>query len=168
MCYSTNINHTDNNAYIGVFHYLNIDFCAFIPEVQTTNIDSIRSMICHGIQSTGSDTVIAQVHNDKGRFDEDFVDDIQIKVTEQHDNSCDCLSSFVATTEARVRFLAGLPIRGSVITSSNQSIPCSDSTSNSNSNDVTNIINITGPENLGLLNGSTIVECAVSIEHSEW
>lgn len=163
MYYSTKLNHADNNAYIDVFHHLNIDFCAFCPKVQATNMDSIRSMICHWIQSTGPDTAIAQAHNHQGRFDDDFLDDIQIKVTEQYDNSCYRLSSFVATTEARVQFSAGLPMGGSIITSSNQSIPCSDSTSTSNSNNITNITNITDAENSELLNGSTIVEFAVSI-----
>jgi len=45
---------------------------------------------------------------------------------------------------------------GSAITRSSQPIPCSNS--NSNSNDITNM---TSMENMGLVDGITIVECAM-------
>jgi len=54
----------------------------------------------------------------------------------QPDNSFNRLSSFVAATEASMRFSAVLP----AIACSSQPVPCSDS--NSNSNDITNMTSI--------------------------
>jgi len=71
-------------------------------------------------------------------------------------NSFNRLSSFVAATEASMRFSAVLP----AIASSSQPVPCSDSNSNSNSNDITNMTSV---ENTGLVDGSTIVEGAMSL-----
>jgi len=106
---------------------------------------------------------MAQPHNDQGSFDKDFLDYIPEELIEQPDNSLNCLSSFVAATEASMRFSAVLPMGGSAIASSSQPIPCSDSNSNSNSNDLTSITNMTSIENMGLVDGSTIVEGAMSL-----
>jgi hypothetical protein len=99
---------------------------------------------------------MAQPHNDQGSFDEDFLDYVPEELIEQPDNSFNRLSSFVAATEASMRFSAVLP----AIASSSQPVPCSDSNSNSNSNDITNMTSV---ENTGLVDGSTIVEGAMSL-----
>jgi hypothetical protein len=89
------------------------------------------------------DPLMAQPHNDQGRFDEDFIDYVPKELIEQPNTSYNQLSSFVATTEAVMRFSAVLPVGGSAIASSSQSVPCS----NSNSNDITSIANMTHVEN---------------------
>jgi len=106
---------------------------------------------------------MAQPYNDQGSFDEDFLDYIPEELIEQPDNSFNRLSSFVAATEASMRFSAVLPMGGSAIASSSQPIPCSNSNSNSNSNDIISITNMTSIENTGLVDGSTIVEGAMSL-----
>jgi len=111
-------------------------------------------MIRRRIHSTGTDPARAQPHNDQGSFDEDFLDYVPEELIEQPDNSFNRLSSFVAATEASMQFSAVLP----AIASSSQPVPCSDS--NSNSNDITNMTSI---ENIGLVNGGTIVEGAMSL-----
>jgi hypothetical protein len=95
---------------------------------------------------------MAQPHNDEGSIDEDFLDYLPEQLIEQPDNCFNRLSSFVAATEASMRFSAILP----AITSSSQPDPCSDS--NCNSNDITNR---TSYENMGLVDGRTIVESAM-------
>jgi len=97
---------------------------------------------------------MAQPHNDQGSFDEDFLDYVPEELIEQPDNSFNRLSSFVAATEASMRISAVLP----AIASSSQPIHCRDS--NSNSNDITNMTSV---ENTGLVDGSTIVEGAMSL-----
>jgi len=82
---------------------------------------------------------------------------------EQTEDSFNCLCSFVAATEASMQFSAVLPMGGSAIPSSSQPVPCSNS--NSNSNEITNITSI---ENRGLLDGSMIVEGAMSLAGQEW
>jgi len=121
-------------------------------------IGNIYSMIRWCIHSTGTDPVLAQPHNNHGSFDEDFLDDVREELTQQPDNSSNRLRCFVTATEACMRFSAVLPIGRSAITSSSQPMPCSDS--NSNSNDITNITSI---ENMESVNGSTIVESAMSL-----
>ena len=153
-CDTRNINHTVNNACTDVFHRLDADFRSSSPEVQAKKIDNIRSMIRRRIHSTGTDPAMAQPHNDQGSFDEDFLDYVPEELIEQPDNSFNRLSSFVAATEASMRFSAVLP----AIASSSQPVPCSDS--NSNINDITNMTNI---ENTGLVDGSAIVEGAMSL-----
>jgi len=160
-CNTRNINHVVNNACIDVFHRLYADYLSSLPEVQAKNIDNIRCMIRQRIQSTGMDPVMAQPHNDQGSYDEDFFDYIPEELIEHPDNSINLLSSSVAATEASMRFKAVLPIGGSAIASSSQPIPCSNS--NSNSNEITSITNMTSVENTGLVNGSTIVEGAMSL-----
>jgi hypothetical protein len=155
-CDTRNINHAVNNAYTDVFRRLDTDFRSSSPEVQAKKIDNIRSMIRRRIHSTGTDPAMAQPHNDQGSFDEDFLDYVPEELIEQPDNSFNRLSSFVAATEASMRFSAVLP----AIASSSQPVPCSDSNSNSNSNDITNMTSV---ENTGLVDGSTIVEGAMSL-----
>ena len=62
-----------------------------------------------------------------------------------------------------MRFSAVLPMGGSAIAGSSQPVPCSDS--NSNSNDITNMTSI---ENTGLVDGSMLVEGAMSLGDEEW
>jgi hypothetical protein len=109
-------------------------------------------MISRMINSTGTDPVMAQPHNDQGCVDEDILDYIPEELIKQPDNSFNCRSSFVAATEASMRFPAVLP----AIASSSQPVPCSNS--NSNSNDITNITSV---DNTGLIDGSTIVQGAM-------
>jgi len=52
-----------------------------------------------------------------------------------------------------MQFSAVLPIGASAIASSSQPVPCS----NSNSNDITSITYMASVENMGLVDGSTIV-----------
>jgi len=158
MCNTRNIHHAVNNACEAVFRRLNADFRSSLPEVQAKKIDNIRSIICRRIHSTGTDPAMAQPHNNQGGFDENFLDYVPEELIEQPDNSFNRLSSFVAATEASMRFSAVLPMGGSAIASSTQPVPCSNS--NSNSNDITNITSI---ENTGLVDGSTIVEGAISL-----
>jgi len=153
-CNTRNINHAVNNECTNGFCRLDGDFCSSSPDVQAKEIDNIRSMIRRRIDSTGTDPAMAQPHNDQGSFDEDFLDYVPEELIEQPDNSFNRLSSFVAATEASMRFSAVLPATAS----SSQPIPCSDSNSNSN-----NITNMTRVENTGLVDGSTIVEGAMSL-----
>jgi len=153
-CDTRNIDHAVNNACTDVFHHLDVDWRSSSPEVQAKKIDTIHSMIRRRIHSTGTDPAMAHPHNNQGSFDDDFLDYLPEELIEQPDNSFHCLSSFVAATEASMRFSAVLP----AIASSSQPIPCSDS--NSNSNDITNM---TSHENTGLVDGSTVVEGAMSL-----
>jgi len=101
--------------------------------------------------------------NDQGNCNEDLLENIPEELIEQPNNSFNHLSIFVAATEASVLLSADLPMDGSAIASSSQSIPCSDS--NSNSNDITNMTSV---ENTGFVDGSTIVEGAISLGGYEW
>jgi hypothetical protein len=112
-------------------------------------------MIHRRIHSTDTYPAISQPHNNQASFDEDFFDDVLEELIEQPDNSFNRLSSFVAAIEGSMQFSAVLP----AIVSSSQLVNCSDS--NRNSDDVTNM---TGFENTGLLDGSTIVYGAMSLE----
>jgi len=111
-------------------------------------------MIHRRIHASGTDPAMAQPHNDQASIGEDFLDYVPEELIEQPDNSFNHLSSFVAATDASMRFLAVLP----AIASSSQPVHCSNS--NSNSNDITNMTSI---ENTGLVDGSTIVEGAMSL-----
>jgi hypothetical protein len=100
---------------------------------------------------------MAQPHNDQGSFDEDFLDYVPEELIEHPDNSFNRFSSFVAATEASMRFSAVLP---PAIASHSQPAPCSNS--NSNRNDITNRTSI---ENTELVDGSRIVEGAILLGH---
>jgi len=156
-CYTRNINHAFNNACTDVFRRLDVDFCSSSPEVQANKIDNICRMIRRRIHPTGTDPVMAQPHNDQGSIDEDFPDYLPEELIQQPNNSLNHLRSFVAATEVSMRFSAVLAMGGSAITSSSQPIPCSKS--NRNSNDITNMTSV---EDMGLVDGSTIVEGAMS------
>jgi len=58
-----------------------------------------------------------------------------------------------------MQFSAILPMGESVIASSSHPVPCRDS----NSNDITNITNITSVENKGVVNGTSFQEGAISL-----
>jgi hypothetical protein len=141
-----------NTACSNVSCHLGTDFHSSLPEVVAQKIDNICSMICQRIQSTGTDSAMAQPGNDLGNFDEDSLDCVLEELIEQPDNSFNRLSSFVAATEASMRFSAVLP----AIASSNPPGPCSNSNSNCNG-----IPNMTSSENTGLVDGSTIVDVAM-------
>jgi hypothetical protein len=153
-CNTRHISHVVNNVSTDVYLRLDTDFRSSSPEVQAKKIDNIRSMICQRIYSTGTYPAIAQPHNNQGSFAEDFLNYVPEELIEQPDNSFNGLSSFVAATEASIRFSAVLP----AIASRSQPIPCSNS--NSNSNDITKMTCI---ENTRLVDGSMIVEGAMSL-----
>jgi len=157
-CDTRNIIHVVDDACADVFLCLDADFPSSLPEVQAKKIDNIRSMIRQRIHSTGTDPAMAQPHNDQGSFDEDLLDYVPEKLIELPNHSFNRLSRFVVATEASMRFSAVLPMGGSAIASSSQPVPCRDR--NSNSNDITNMTSI---ENTGLVDGSTIVEGAMSL-----
>jgi hypothetical protein len=110
-------------------------------------------MIRQMILSTGTDPAMAQPHNDQESLNEEFLDYVPEELKEQPENSCNRLSSFVAATEASMRFSAVLP----AIASSSQPFPCCDSISISN-----DITNMTRVECMGLVDGSTIVDGEMS------
>jgi len=126
-------------------------------------IDNIRSMIRRRIHSTGTDPSMAQPQNDQGSFDANFNDYIPGELLEHPDNSDHRLRTFVAATEASMGFSPALPMAESAVASSSQPIPCSNSNSNSNSSDITSSTNMTSIGNTGYIDGSTIVEGAMSL-----
>jgi hypothetical protein len=131
----------------------------FLPEFQAKKIDNIDSMICQRIHSTGMDAAMAQPHNNHGSVEHNFNAHILWELIEQPDDSFNYLSSFIADIETCMRFSAILTMGGSAIASSSQSIPCHNS--NTNSNDITSITEMTSVEITGLLDGSTFVEGAM-------
>jgi hypothetical protein len=130
----------------------------FLQECQAKKIDNIHSMICQRIYSTGMDPAMAQPHNDHDSFEQIINAYIVEELIEQPDNSFNCLSSFVADTETCMRFSAVLTVGGSAIASSSQPVSCC--SSNTNSNDINSITDMTSVGNTGLLDGSIIVEGA--------
>jgi len=101
-----------------VFHHLDVDFCSSSPEVSAKKIDNVRSMIWGMIYSTRIDPVMAQSHNDQGGIHLEFLVYALEEPIEQPNNSFNHLGSFVAATEAIMRFSAVLPMGGSHIASS--------------------------------------------------
>jgi len=161
-CSTRNINYSVKNGWTDVFCSLDMDVRSSLTEVQAKKIDNISSMTRRKIHSIGTDPAMPQPHNDQGSIDEDILDYVPEELIQQPDNSLNRLSSFVAATEASMRFSAVLPIGGSAtVASSSQPIPCSDS--NSTSNNITSITNITSVENTGLVDGSTFGEGAMSL-----
>ena len=153
-----NINPKVDSACTDVFRRLDADFRCYPQEVQAKTIHIMRIMIRQRIQSTGTDPAMVQPDNDHGSFDEAFLDYIPEELIEQRINSLKRLCSIVASTEASIRFPAVLPMCESAIDSSIQPVPGSNS--NSNSNDITNGTSV---GNTGLVDGSTIVEGAMSL-----
>jgi len=158
-CDTRNINHAGSNACTAVYRHLDMDFCSSLPEVQAKKIGNICSMIRRWIHSTGIYPAMAQPHNEKGRFDEDFLDHVPQELIAQPNNYFNRLSSFVAATEVSMRLSAVLPMGGSAIGGSSRPIPCSDG--NYKSNKITSITTITSVENTWLIDGSMIVEGAI-------
>ena len=156
-CDTIDINDRVDNVCTDIFHRLDVDVRSSTPEVQAKMMDTISSMICRRIHSTGKDPAMAQHHNNQGRIDEHFLDYVPEEQTEQPNNSCNSLSSFVAGTVAWMQFSAVLPMGRPAIASSSQPISCSDSNNNNN------ITNITSIANTGLVDGSTIVEGAMPL-----
>jgi len=155
MCNARYIHHAVNEGCTDVICHPDTDFCSSLPMVQANKIDNVCSTIVRTIHSTGTDPAIALPHNDQGSFDENFLDYGPEELIEQPNNSVHDLSGFVATTDAIMRFSAVLTMGGSAIASSSQPVLFSDSNSNSN--------NITSIENTGLVDGSTIVDSAMSL-----
>jgi hypothetical protein len=153
-CNTRTINHLVNNACTDDLRRLDEDFRSSSPEVQAKTIDNISSMIRRRIHSPGTDPVMGQLHNNQGSVDEEFLEYVPEELIEHPHNPFNHLSSFVAATEASMRFSAVLP----AITSSSQPVPCSNSNSNSN-----NIANMTSVENTGLVIGSKIAEGEMSL-----
>jgi len=83
-----------------------------------------------------------------------------VELMEPPNNSSNCLSSIVASTEPSMQFSSVQPTDGSAMVSSSQPVPCRDG--NSSSNDITRV------ENMALVNGSMIVEGAMSFGGSAW
>jgi len=122
-CDTRHIDHVVDNSCPDAFCFLKVDFHTSLPEVQANKIDSIRSPIHWRIDSTGAHPAMTQPHNDQGMFDENILDYVPYELIEQPDNSFNCISSFVAATEASMRFSAVLLMGGSAIASSSPSTP---------------------------------------------
>jgi hypothetical protein len=103
---------------------------------------------------------MAQLHNNQGCCDTDFLDYVPEELIEQSGKSFIPCHSLIAATEGSMWFSAVLPQGGSPIASSSQPIPSSNS--NSNSNDITSITDMTSIENTRLVDERTIVEGAMS------
>jgi len=155
-CNTRNIHPAVNNACADVVRCFDVNFRTSLPQVQTEYVDTISSMICRRNHSTGMECMMAQSHNTQGSIDEDFHRHIPEELIEQRNHYFHSISSFVADTDACIRFLAVLPNGGSANASSSQPVPCSDR----NNHDITHITNI---ENMGFVDGSTIVEGAMSL-----
>jgi len=121
-------------------------------------------MIRRRIHSTVIDSAIAQPHKDQGSPDEDFLEYVPEEPIEQPKNSLHPLSSLIAATGASMWFSTVPAMDGSAIASSSQPVPCG----NGNSNDSTNITNITSVEQTGFDDGSMSVEGAMSVGGYEW
>jgi len=158
-CDTRSINPTVNDACTDVFHCLDVDFHSSSQDIEAKKIDNIRSPFRQMIHSTGTDQLVAQSHNNQSSLDEHILDYVLAELIEQPDNSF-YLSSFVAATEAWMWFSAVLPLGGSAIASSSQPVRCSNS--NSNNNEITSITNMTNFENAGFVDGSNILEGAIS------
>jgi len=141
--------HVVNSAFKKQFLHLDRDFCSSLPNLHAKKIDNIHHISRPTIDSTGTDQAMAQRHNDQGSCDENFPDYLPEELIEQPDNSFHHLDSFVAATEASMRFLAVPPMGGSAIISSSRRILHSDS--NNNSNDITSITNMKSVENTRLV-----------------
>jgi hypothetical protein len=103
----------------------------------------------------------APPHNNQGTFDADFRDYIPEDLIGQSDPSFDCLGSFVAATEGSMWFSTVLLFGGLAIANNSQAVPCSDIYSSTN--DITCITNMTTIENMRWVDGSTILEGAMSL-----
>jgi len=117
-CNWTNNNHMVNNACTDVFYCLHLDFHSSLPDIEAKKIQNICRMIRRRIHWTGSDSVVAESDNDQGRVDEEFLDYVPEKLTVYPDKFFNCLSSFLAATEASMQFSVVRPMGGSAITSS--------------------------------------------------
>jgi len=159
-CDTRKIDHAFNNAHTDEFHPLDVDFRSSWPEVQAKIIHNIHGIIWWRIHSPGIDPAMIQLYNDQGSVDHDFLDYVSEELTEQPDNCFNCLSSFIAATEASMKFSAVLLMGGSTVSSSTQPVPWSNS--NSNSNVITSI------ESTGLFDGSTIRKGAMSFGGEKW
>jgi len=122
-------------------------------------MDDIPRMIRERFHKPGTEQAMAQRHNYRGSCDKHFLDYIAEELIKQPNNSFNPLRIFVPTTEASLQFTDVLPMGRSAIASSCRPVPCINSNSNCNCN---NITNITSVENTGLVDGSMILEGAMS------
>ena len=128
-------------------------------------MDDIPRMIRERFHKPGTEQAMAQRHNYRGSCDKHFLDYIAEELIKQPNNSFNPLRIFVPTTEASLQFTDVLPMGRSAIASSCRPVPCINSNSNCNCN---NITNITSVENTGLVDGSMILEGAMSPWGYEW
>jgi len=154
-----NTNYAVNDVSTDVFRNHNMHCLSLPLKVEVKEVKNICSSIGPRIHSTGTDPAMAQPYNNLGSFNEDFFDFIPEKLIEQPNNSFNHHSSFVAAMEANIQFSAVLPMEWSAIASRSWPITGSDSISNN----ITNLTNITRKENTRLVNGSKIAEGALSI-----
>jgi len=158
-CDARTINYTVNNATPTVFRFPNADFHSFSPLFLTKQIGKSCTVLHRMIHYTGTDPAMGQPPNDQSSYDEDFLNYVLKELIEQLEIFSSCLNSFVAATEASMRFSAVLHMGGTAIASSSQPVRCSNS--NCNSNNITSITNLTRAAYTGSVAGSTIVEGAM-------
>jgi len=99
-CDTRTINQMVDHTCTDVFRLLNMDFHSSSLEVQAKMIGNISNLFRQWIHSTAPDPVMTQPHHNQGSLDGDFFDYIPEELIDQPDNSFNCLSSFVAATEA--------------------------------------------------------------------
>jgi len=160
-CNTRTITHVVKPACKAQFGSHDSDLYASSPEEEPKQLDNISSFIHWRILSASINPVMAQHPNHQGSFDEDFLEFIPESLIEHLDNSFNHVGSCFAATEASLRFSALLPIGGSALGSSSQSVLCSDS--NNDTNDVTNIANVNSVENIWFVDGTKIVIVAMSV-----
>jgi len=132
-------------------------------------IDHIQSMNRQMIHSAGTDQAMAQTYNDLGSFDNNFPEYILEGLIEHPENFLNHISSSAAATEAIMRFSARQGRGRSDVSTNSPLVHCSDCSSNRNL--IRNITSISCIENIGLVDGSTIVESGMSLgcqELSQW
>jgi hypothetical protein len=102
---------------------------------------------------------MAQPNNIEGSVYVDLLDYIPKVQIELPDDCCNCLSRFVAATEASQQFSAFLTNGSSAIASSSHPVPCTDS--NLDRHDMTSITVIISSGNARFFDGCTIEEGAM-------
>jgi hypothetical protein len=79
------------------------------------------------------------------------------------DNSSTQPCHLIAATDVSMRISAVRPMATYAMPSSSQPIRCRDCNSNSNTNSITNIVNVNGIVNRELVDGSTILHGVMSV-----
>jgi len=73
-CNTWNIDPSDNHVFRHVFGHLDPDICSSSLDIDTNQIDNIRSIIRQRIHSTGMKPAMGQPYNNHGGLDEDTFD----------------------------------------------------------------------------------------------